>query len=55
VTPGAAQPAPVTPQPAASPRVDIEAERKAANDIIAKGANREAVAKRFKERTGQNL
>lgn len=52
---GSAQPAPVTPQPVAQPRIDIAAERKSANDAIAGGANREAVAKRFKERTGQNL
>lgn len=52
---GAAQPAPVTPQPTARPRVDIAAERKAANDAIAKGADKAAVEERFKERTGQNL
>ncbi len=41
--------------PAAGAQPNIDRERAAANEAIAKGAPRDAVAKRFKEKTGQNL
>lgn len=52
--PGTAGVKPATPQ-AAPQGGEVDAERTRANQAIANGANREAVAKRFKERTGQEL
>jgi hypothetical protein len=43
------------PAAASGAPVNIEQERKAAEDIIARGADRASVAQRFKQRTGQDL
>jgi hypothetical protein len=41
--------------PPATGSVDVDGERQRANDAIARGANREAVAARFKQKTGEEL
>lgn len=46
---------PAAPAPAPAAKVDINAARADANDVISKGANRAAVAAEFKKLTGQDL
>lgn len=52
---GATGAAPAPAAPAAGGQVDINAERKNANDAIARGADANAVRARFKQKTGQEL
>jgi hypothetical protein len=52
--PGAAGAKPAAPQQPSQSNY-IEDQRAKANEALANGANRDAVAKRFKERTGQEL
>jgi hypothetical protein len=44
-----------TPAAPGAAGVDVAGERQRANDAIARGANREAVAARFKQKTGEEL
>jgi len=58
---GEAAPAPAAPRPRGGPmarpsaQTDVAAARAQANDAISKGADRAAVAARFKQQTGQDL